>query len=305
MRRGRVMGLVGESGCGKTVAARSILRLIEEPGEITGGTIRFRPRGGEPVDILSLSKRAGELYDLRGGKIGMIPQEPMTALSPVHTVGEQICEAILLHQDVTRSESRRRAVAMLGKVGIGGPEQCMDQYAFELSGGMCQRAAIAMALACDPEILIADEPTTALDVTIQAEVVRLLKDLQRDRALSILLITHDFGVIAQLCDDVAVMYLGRVVEQADVATVMKRPRHPYTVGLLKSLPGLAADAARLPSIKGSVPSLTDVPPGCPFHPRCPHAEPGVCDVGDPPRMEEIDDGHAVACRRLRELGGAS
>lgn len=301
MRRGRVMGLVGESGCGKSVTSFSILRLIQSPGKISGGSIIFRPKDEAPVDITALSEKSDKLYHLRGGRISMIFQEPMTALSPVHTIGNQICEAILLHQGVSREEAREMAIAMLSKVGIPGAERRIDQYPFEMSGGMRQRIVIAMALVCNPEMLIADEPTTALDVTIQAQIMRLLKEMQTEMQTSILLITHDLGVVAQMCDDVAVMYLGRIVEQGDVLTVLKHPRHPYTQGLLKSLPSLALEKERLPSIKGSVPSLTRIPEGCPFHPRCPYAEPGRCDVGLPPAFETIGENHGVACVKWKEV----
>ena len=307
MKRGRIMALVGESGCGKSVTAYSVLRLIQKPGSIRGGKILFYPLRATlapdtPVDVTALAEDSAALFHLRGGQISMIFQEPMTALSPVHTVGNQICEAILLHQDVTRQEARERAIEMLGKVGIPGPAQRIDQYPFEMSGGMRQRVVIAMALVCDPEILIADEPTTALDVTLQAQIMGLIRTLQRDLGTSTLLITHDLGVVGQLADDVAVMYLGRIVEQGDVRTIMKDPRHPYTMGLLKSLPSLAMDKARLPSIEGSVPSLSELPPGCPFHPRCPFAEPGRCDVGGPPAVETVAPGHEVACLRVSEIG---
>jgi len=305
MRRGRIMAIVGESGCGKSVTSYSILRLIQKPGKIMGGAIHFRPEEGVPVEITALAEKSEALRDLRGGRISMIFQEPMTALSPVHTVGNQIGEAILMHQDVTKEEARRRAVEMLAKVGIPGAEQRIDQYPFEMSGGMRQRVVIAMALVCNPEILIADEPTTALDVTIQAQVMGLIKELQGDLGTSTLLITHDLGVVAQLADDVAVMYLGRIVERADVHTIMKSPRHPYTRGLLRSLPSLAHDKERLPSIEGSVPSLTELPPGCPFHPRCPHAESGVCDTGSPPPIEDLGEGHFAACARIHELEDAT
>ena len=298
MKRGRIMALVGESGCGKSVTSYSILRLIQKPGKIIGGNIRFFPKDAPEVDITALSENSDDLYHLRGGKISMIFQEPMTALSPVHTVGNQICEAILLHQDVTKKEAEQMAIDMLAKVGIPGPEKRISQYPFEMSGGMRQRVVIAMALVCNPEILIADEPTTALDVTIQAQIMGLIKELQSDLGTSTLLITHDLGVVAQLADDVAVMYLGRIAEQADVQTIMKSPRHPYTQGLLKSLPSLAMNKARLPSIEGSVPSLTELPPGCPFHPRCPKMERGECDVGGPPELEELEEGHRVACVKV-------
>ncbi len=303
MRRGRIMALVGESGCGKSVTSYSILRLIQKPGRIVGGSITYHPNQGNPLDIAALSENAEELYRVRGGAISMIFQEPMTALSPVHTVGNQICEAILIHQDVTPAQAREKAIAMLGKVGIPGPERRIDQYPFEMSGGMRQRVVIAMALVCNPDILIADEPTTALDVTIQAQIMNLMKGLQRDLGTSTLLITHDLGVVAQLADDVAVMYLGRVVERGPVREIMKSPRHPYTQGLLKSLPSLAQEKARLPSIDGSVPSLTAIPPGCPFHPRCPHAKAGLCDIGTPPRLEVLSETRAAACLRVNELGG--
>jgi len=256
---------------------------------------------GTCIDITSLSEKSDALFNLRGGKISMIFQEPMTALSPVHTVGNQICEAILLHQDVTESEARAKAIEMLGKVGIPGPEQRIDQYPFEMSGGMRQRVVIAMALVCNPEILIADEPTTALDVTIQAQIMGLIKGLQRDLGTSTLLITHDLGVVAQLADDVAVMYLGRIVERGPVRDIMKDPKHPYTQGLLKSLPSLSMEKARLPSIEGSVPSLTEIPPGCPFHPRCPSAKEGLCNTGSPPVLEDIAESRAAACVRLKDL----
>jgi oligopeptide/dipeptide ABC transporter ATP-binding protein len=295
------MALVGESGCGKSVTSYSILRLIQKPGQIKGGSVKFYPRDGRTIDITGLSEKCDELFDLRGGHISMIFQEPMTALSPVHTVGNQICEAILLHQDVTKQEARQLAVDMLGKVGIPGAEQRIDQYPFEMSGGMRQRVVIAMALVCNPEILIADEPTTALDVTIQAQIMGLIKNLQSELNTSTLLITHDLGVVAQLADDVAVMYLGRIVERGDVYTIMKKPKHPYTIMLLKSLPSLAMDKVRLPSIKGSVPSLTEIPLGCPFHPRCPFAERGRCDTGDRPPLEQVTEDHTAACLRWSEI----
>ncbi len=301
MRRGRILAIVGESGCGKSVTSYAILRLIQKPGRITGGTITFRPRGRPPVAITDLAENAEALRRLRGGDISMIFQEPMTALSPVHTVGNQIVEAILLHQEVSEAEARARTIEMLGKVGIPAPERRIDQYPFEMSGGMRQRVVIAMALVCNPEILIADEPTTALDVTIQAQVMGLMKSLQRDLDTSVLLITHDLGVVAQLADDVCVMYLGRIVEQGTVRQGIHTPRHPYTIALLKSLPSLALKKARLPSIAGSVPALSARPPGCPFHPRCPHARHGVCDVGNPPPSEHLGAGHYAACLRVEEV----
>jgi len=300
MRRGRTTALVGESGCGKSVTSYAVLRLIQRPGRIAEGHIRYLPSDGEPLDITSLSEDDDVVYDLRGGKIGMVFQEPMTALSPVHTIGEQIAEGVRIHTGATPEEALERAADILGRVGIPNVEQRVDQYSFEMSGGMRQRVVIAMALACRPDVLIADEPTTALDVTIQAQIMALLKDLQKDLGTSILLITHDLGVVAQMADDVAVMYLGRILERADVQTVMKSPRHPYTKGLLASLPGLSREHERLPSIDGVVPSPQEIPSGCPFHPRCPIAEPGVCDVGYPPDLVSIASAHEVACLKAED-----
>lgn len=300
LRRGRILAIVGESGCGKSVTAYSILRLIQKPGKIMDGQIVLHPRNRDPIDITALDDKDDVLYEVRGGLISMIFQEPMTALSPVHTIGNQIMEAILLHQEVTKDQARKISIEMLRKVGIPGAEKRIDQYPHELSGGMRQRAVIAMALVCNPELLIADEPTTALDVTIQAQILGLIKSLQREMGCSVLLITHDLGVVAQTADEVAVMYLGRVVEQGDIRRVLKAPRHPYTMGLLKSIPGLAGDQKRLASIEGSVPSLSRIPPGCPFHPRCPQFEKGLCDVGGPPELHRIRN-RMVACHRAEAI----
>ena len=300
LKRGRILAIVGESGCGKSVTAYSILRLIQKPGKIMSGKIILNPKGRPAIDITGLGEKEDLLYEVRGGLISMIFQEPMTALSPVHTIGNQIMEAILLHQDVTKHEAREISIGMLAKVGIPGAEKRIDQYPHELSGGMRQRAVIAMALVCNPELLIADEPTTALDVTIQAQILGLIKSLQREMGCSVLLITHDLGVVAQTADEVAVMYLGRVVEQGDIRRVLKAPRHPYTMGLLKSIPGLAGDQERLASIEGSVPSLSRIPPGCPFHPRCPHFREGLCDVGSPPELRRIRN-RLVACLRAEDI----
>jgi oligopeptide/dipeptide ABC transporter ATP-binding protein len=301
LRRGQVLAIVGESGCGKSVTAYAVLRLIGKPGRIAGGRITFYPNRGAPIDLTALEDDSPTLLQVRGGHISMIFQEPMSALSPVHTVGNQICEAILLHQDVTPKEARRRAIAMLASVGIPGAAQRIDQYPHELSGGMRQRVVIAMALVCNPEILIADEPTTALDVTLQAQILKLIKDLQSERNTSVVFITHNLGVVAQVADEVAVMYLGRVVEKGPVRNVLRRPIHPYTVGLLKSIPRLTAKGSRLPAIPGSVPSLTALPPGCPFHPRCEHAQAGRCDVGAPPPLRAFTTGTAAACLRIEEI----
>jgi oligopeptide/dipeptide ABC transporter ATP-binding protein len=298
LRRGRTLAIVGESGCGKSVTAYSVLRLIQPPGRIVGGRILFHPRDAQPIDLVALHDKSDTLFKVRGGMISMIFQEPMTALSPVHTIGNQITEAIRLHQPVTKQQADDIAASMLGKVGIPNPAGRLKQYPYEISGGMRQRVVIAMALACNPQLLIADEPTTALDVTIQAQILALIKSLQADLGTAVLLITHDLGVVAQVADDVAVMYLGRIVEHGPMRDVIKNPRHPYTRGLLQSRPNLdGVRRNRLPSIEGTVPSLTAIPPGCPFHPRCPHAKVGVCDVGAPPEL----DPRGVACVRAEEI----
>lgn len=305
--RGRILGLVGESGCGKSVTAMTVLRLIRPPGEIVGGRIHLRrDKNRQPVEVLGLAEKDHQLYEVRGGMVSMIFQEPMTALSPVHSVGNQVCEAVLTHRRMARREAEKMAVEMLAKVGIPNPSSRLKQYPFEFSGGMRQRVMIAMALICNPGLLIADEPTTALDVTIQAQILQLLRQVRDDTGTSVMLITHDIGAVAQTADDVAVMYMGRIVEQGSVRDVLKRPLHPYTRGLLQSLPGLSAHRARLSSIKGSVPDAGQIPSGCPFHPRCPYHKPGLCDAGSRPSLEQRDDVHAAACFRWREIeeGGA-
>jgi len=302
--RGRTLALVGESGCGKTVTSYSILRLVQKPGRIVGGRIRLRPRTGPPIEVTQLDARDPRLFHLRGGIASMIFQEPIAALSPVHTIGAHLAEALQLHERATDAEARRRGIEMLRKVGISAPETRFDQYPHELSGGMRQRVGIAIALICNPELLIADEPTTALDVTIQAQVLHLIRSLQAELGCSVLLITHDFGVVAQAADDVAVMYLGRIVERGPVRDVIKRPRHPYTQGLLKAIPSLNL-GRRLASIPGSVPSLAAIPAGCPFHPRCPHAQAGRCDVGPAPALRSLAPGHDASCLRAEEIAVAA
>jgi peptide/nickel transport system ATP-binding protein len=301
MKRGKTLAIVGESGCGKSVTSYSILRLIQKPGQIKSGQMWFMPSEHQPINIAKLKEGDQELYHVRGGLASMIFQEPMTALSPVHTIGNQISEAILLHQTVDIKQAMKMAGDMLAKVGIPNAEVRLKQYPHELSGGMRQRAVIAMALVCNPQLLIADEPTTALDVTIQAQILDLLKSLQKELGTGILLITHDLGVVAQTADEVAVMYLGRIVERGDVRTILKNPRHPYTQGLLKSLPSMSRSDEKLPSIEGSVPALTDIPTGCPFHPRCPHAKVGVCDIGLPPSLDDVAPEHQVACVRVNDI----
>lgn len=301
VRRKAIVALVGESGCGKSVTAYSILRLIQKPGRIVDGSILLHQENQEVVDIVALPDKSDKLYEIRGGAISMIFQEPMTALSPVHTIGNQICEAILLHKRMKNSDAEDLAVEMLDKVGIPAPRERLKRYPFELSGGMRQRAMIAMALVCRPELLIADEPTTALDVTIQAQIMKLIVQLRAELGMSVLLITHDLGVVAQMADEVAVMYLGRIVESSPIRSLMKQPLHPYTMGLLKSLPSMSERHERLPSIEGSVPSLTEIPAGCPFHPRCSFAQVGRCNVGPPPTLRTLETQQEVACVRAEEI----
>jgi ABC-type dipeptide/oligopeptide/nickel transport system ATPase component len=252
VKRGSILAIVGESGSGKSVTAFSILKLIQEPGRITGGKITFYPKQGDPIEITSLSEKDERLFDVRGGFISMIFQEPMTALSPVHTIGNQICEAILLHQDVSEEEAKRMAIEMIDKVGIPKPETRLDQYPHELSGGMRQRVVIAMALVCKPEILIADEPTTALDVTIQAQIIQLIKDLQKEMGTSVIFITHDLGVVAQTAEFVNVMFGGRILEKGTVRQILKNPFHPYSKGLLAAIPSIEQVRDRLPTIDSIV-----------------------------------------------------
>ncbi len=290
---GETLGVVGESGCGKSVTAFSILRLIPSPpGRIAGGQVLFRGR-----DLLSLDDEA--MRRIRGNEISMVFQEPMTALNPVYTVGDQIMEAVRLHQKVGKREARRRAVEMLTKVGIPSPDQRVDEYPHQLSGGMRQRVMIAMALSCNPAVLIADEPTTALDVTIQAQILELLKSLQAELGMAMILITHDLGVIAETADRVAVMYAGKVVEYTDIRTLFAAPSHPYTIGLLESIPRMTERKERLSVIPGTVPPPTAFPPGCAFHPRCPFLD-DVCRREEP-ALEPCGEGHEVRCHRWREI----
>jgi ABC-type dipeptide/oligopeptide/nickel transport system ATPase component len=252
LKRGSILAIVGESGSGKSVTAFSILKLIQEPGRITGGKITFFPKRGEPIEISALTEKDDKLFDVRGGYISMIFQEPMTALSPVHTIGNQICEAILLHQDVSEEEAQQMAIEMIDKVGIPKPETRLGQYPHELSGGMRQRVVIAMALVCRPEILIADEPTTALDVTIQAQIIQLIRDLQKEMETSVIFITHDLGVVAQTAEYVNVMFGGRILEKGTVRQILKTPFHPYSRGLLAAIPSIEHVRERLPTIDSIV-----------------------------------------------------
>ena len=286
IKRGQTVGLVGESGCGKSVTSLSVMRLIQAPGRITSGQILF-----DGVDLVRQPER--EMYSVRGNRISMIFQEPMTSLNPVYTCGSQIAEALMVHGKANQSNVRQRVLDLLSLVGIPQPEQRFSAYPHELSGGMRQRIMIAMALSCRPELLIADEPTTALDVTIQAQILELIKDLKRQVNMAVLLITHDLGVIAEMAEEVAVMYAGRIVERADVVSLFKEPKHPYTQGLLASIPMLTTPRERrLNVIEGTVPNLLRLPKGCRFAPRCPYAMP-KCRVEDP--MLRTSGKSEVAC----------
>ncbi|WP_027965133.1 ABC transporter ATP-binding protein [Halalkalibacillus halophilus] len=284
--KGQTLGIVGESGSGKSISALSILQLIGHPGKIVGGEINFK---GE--NLLDFSEK--QIRQIRGNKISMIFQEPMTSLNPTYTVGQQIREALKIHQGLGKQKGTDKAIELLELVGIPSPQKRVTQYPFELSGGMRQRVMIAMALACNPELLIADEPTTALDVTIQAQILELIKELQQEIGMSVIMITHDLGVVAETCDYVAVMYCGKVVEYADVRTLFKNPRHPYTVGLLNSLPRSDVDQEELIPIKGTVPPPHDMPEGCRFAPRCPFAT-DLCH-NHLPELKDVGDGEQIRC----------
>ncbi|MDY0164928.1 MAG: ABC transporter ATP-binding protein [Thermoguttaceae bacterium] len=302
--RGGTLGLVGESGCGKSVTALSIIRLVGPPGRIAGGSVTLRSNGA-PTELTALSEDG--MRKVRGRDISMIFQEPMTSLNPVFTVGSQISEAVELHQKVGRAEAQRRAVDMLRKVRIPEPEQRAKEYPHQFSGGMRQRAMIAMALSCNPKLLIADEPTTALDVTIQAQILDLLRDLQSELGMSILMITHDLGIIAEMADQVAVMYASKVVEYAAVGELFSRPRHPYTVALFRSRPKIGQTRSeRLLTIEGMVPSPLRFPAGCKFHPRCPLRKTlGAADqqrcAEEEPELLEIGPGHQARCHFVEKM----
>jgi len=295
LRPGETLGIVGESGCGKSVTALSILRLLPKPaGRIVDGEVRFAGQ-----DLLRLSP--DEMHNIRGNRIAMIFQEPMTALNPVYRIGHQLEEALLLHKpELDEKQRYSRCVSMLEKVGIPAPRRRLKEYPHQLSGGMRQRVMIAMALLCDPDILIADEPTTALDVTIQAQILQLLRDLQRENGMSIIFITHDFGVIAEICDRVVVMYGGRIIEQAEILELFDHPLHPYTRGLLQAIPKLdTRPKSLLPTIPGMVPSLFELPEGCRFQNRCEYVEPRCKQ--QIPELETLGNGHQVRCFRAEEF----
>jgi peptide/nickel transport system ATP-binding protein len=295
VQAGKTLGIVGESGCGKSVTAQSILRIVDAPGKIVGGEILLTRPDGSVTDLVTLKRDSREMRSIRGGDIGLIFQEPMTSFSPVHTVGEQIVEAVLLHNAVSPKEARLRGIEALRSVGIPKPERRIDEYSFELSGGLRQRAMIAVALASKPRLLIADEPTTALDVTTQAQILDLLRKIQQDSGMAIMLITHNLGVVAEMADDVVVMYLGRVVEEGGVDDIFHDPKHPYTKALLQSIPSIdSTPRVKLPTISGSIPHPFNRPAGCPFHPRCVSFMPGKCDAAEP-ELRDVGEGHTSAC----------
>jgi peptide/nickel transport system ATP-binding protein len=294
LKSGETLGLVGESGCGKSVTALSIMRLLPRPtGVVSAGEILFEGRSLTALPLREMEK-------LRGNRIGMVFQEPMTALNPVHTIGRQLAEVLLLHKKISTDAALRQSIEILDRVGIPSPDVRMSEYPHQLSGGMRQRVVIAIALACKPALLIADEPTTALDVTIQAQILELIKELQREMGMSVILITHDLGVIAETCESVVVMYAGKVVEKGTIEDIFDRPSHPYTQGLLHSIPRLDHPRkVRLNTIEGMVPGLHDLPVGCRFENRCRFRRP-VCTSATPP-IEQIGGEHEVSCYRWREL----
>jgi len=294
IRRGETLGIAGESGCGKSVTAQSILRIVPQPGRIVEGEILLH-QNGEAIDLVQLDWQGKTIRNIRGSIISMVFQEPMTAFSMNYTIGNQIMEVIQLHQQCDWHEARERAIDILNKVGMPKPEQTIDAYPYALSGGMRQRAMIAMALSCHPSLLIADEPTTAVDVTIQAQVLELVKGLQQELGMALMVITHDLAVISELCDRVMVMYLGEDVENASAKELFRNPKHPYTIGLLNSVPRLGGGRQqKIEAITGTVPSPYERPAGCPFYPRCPEFMPGTCDQELPPMVEVTKD-HKVRC----------
>lgn len=294
VNRGETVAIVGESGCGKSVMARALLQIVPSPGQIKDGQVIYH-RNGQAIELTKLPPKGPEIRDIRGADIAMIFQEPMASFSPVHTIGNQINEAIILHQHVSRRDATQRTLEILKHVGMPQPSRIIDRYPHQLSGGMRQRAMIAMALSCQPQLLIADEPTTALDVTTQAQILRLLRDLQDEFGMAILFITHDLSVVSQFADRVIVMYLGEVVESADVITLFEEPKHPYTQALLSSIPriGVGKDN-RLEAIAGSIPNPLHRPNGCRFHTRCTQKVQGICDRVEP-TIIEVGEDHRVRC----------
>ena len=307
IKRGRTLGIVGESGCGKSVTSQALLRIVPSPGKITGKMLLYEKDHkplDTPIDLVPLPSNGREIRSIRGGTIAMIFQEPMKAFSPLYTIGNQITEGIMLHNEPDYSKAREMAIEVLREVGMANPERRIDEYPHQLSGGMRQRAMIAMALSCNPSLLICDEPTTALDVTVQAQVLKMINDLKNGRNATVMFITHDLGVIAEMADDVAVMYLGKVVEYSNVDTIFHNARHPYTLSLLKSIPSLLDDddegegagrkRKKLFTIEGTVPYAMNLPPGCGFYSRCPFGVDGRCNVEDIPFIERSTN-HYVRC----------
>ena len=294
VHKGEAVGIVGESGCGKTVTSYSMLNILPSNGEIVSGEVKYREENGNVIDITRLNPRSREMRRLRGGQIAMIFQEPMASFSPVHTIRDQIAEGILLHQPPKDKKVREKIIEYLDMVGISNPELTIDAYPFQLSGGMRQRAMIAMALACNPKVLVADEPTTALDVTIQAQVLMLIKKMQQELGLALVLITHDLGIIAHMADYVYVMYLGRVVEKGPVIDIFDSPKHPYTRDLIRSIPKLNTPEKRLATIQGNVPDASRLPTGCAFHPRCREIIGETCRR-EQPALEEVEADHFAGC----------
>jgi oligopeptide/dipeptide ABC transporter ATP-binding protein len=302
--RGQTVCLVGESGCGKSVTSRSLLKIVHSPGKIVGGQMLYhikQPYGAPKiVDIAAMDPKGAEIRRIRGKEISMIFQEPMSSLSVMHTVGNQLIESIRLHENVSKKDARSRAIELLRLVEIPRPERIVDEYPFRLSGGMRQRVMIAMALSCNPTLLIADEPTTALDVTTQAQILKLMRSLQAQYGMAMLFITHDLGVVAEIADEVAVMYLGRIVEQSDVDTIFNAPKHPYTQALLRSIPRITAKRQTLDPIEGMVPSPFRRPSGCPFHPRCTQRFDPCDDIV--PVATRLSENHHVRCLLYESLG---
>jgi len=300
IKKGRTLGIVGESGCGKSVTSQALLRIVPRPGKVSGEINLFEKDGvelDEPINLVDLAPNGDEIRSIRGGTIGMIFQEPMKAFSPLHTIGNQIIEGVMLHNEPDPEKARQIAIDALKEVGIANAERRVDEYPHQLSGGMRQRAMIAMALAMRPRLLIADEPTTALDVTIQAQVLKMINELKQSRDATVIFITHDLGVIAEMADDVAVMYLGKVVESGNVDTIFHSARHPYTLALLKSIPSMKGEGEgkqKLFTIEGTVPYPMNLPPGCGFYSRCPFAIEGKCNVEDI-EMIETSKNHFVRC----------
>ncbi len=295
VKRGQTLGIVGESGSGKSVSTWSIMRLLPKNSIIDkNSSIKFQRKSGKVVEMTKFKKNGRELRKIRGGEVALIFQEPMSSFSPVYTIGNQIMEAVLHHRDVTKKEAEEIAVDMLDRVGISNPRQRFKQYPYELSGGMRQRAMIAVALSMNPSLLIADEPTTSLDVTIQAQILELMNELQEDLGMSIIFITHNLGVIAQVADEINVMYLGKIVERGTTKDIIHEPKHPYTQALLKAIPRLDRIGERLTAIRGDIPSPLSRPTGCPFYTRCGKVIPGVCDV-KMPESTHLSDTHTVYC----------